>query len=48
MISSGTLNAELQGALIKPAASLEEVVAGALYVQECVFENINLKRDVFG
>ncbi|XP_003738792.1 lambda-crystallin [Galendromus occidentalis] len=43
----GKLNAEQQAALIKPAATLEEVVTGALYVQECVFEDVNLKRDVF-
>lgn len=34
-------------ARLKPAASLEAAVAGADYVQECVFEDLELKRRIF-
>lgn len=43
----GTLNAAQQLALIHKANNLKEVVDGAIHVQECVFEDLTLKRKVF-
>ncbi|VEN54350.1 unnamed protein product, partial [Callosobruchus maculatus] len=43
----GTLNAEQQYACIKGTTKLEEAVKGALLVQECVPENLELKRKVW-
>lgn len=44
----GNLTAAQQFALIKKAKSLEEVVKGAVHVQECVFDDLELKKKVFG
>ncbi|CAH1994530.1 unnamed protein product [Acanthoscelides obtectus] len=43
----GTLNAEQQYACIKGTTKLEEAVKGAVLVQECVPENLELKRKVW-
>jgi len=43
----GTLPAEEQGALVSGTSSLAECVEGAIYVQECVPENLELKIKVW-
>lgn len=43
----GTLSAAQQLSLIRKANNLREVVDGAVHVQECVFEDLALKRKVF-
>jgi L-gulonate 3-dehydrogenase len=43
----GKLSIEEQHGLVKPAASLADCLSGALYVQENVPENLELKRKVF-
>jgi len=43
----GSLSADQQADLVKGSGSLEETVKDALYVQECVFEDVDLKKKVF-
>lgn len=43
----GTLSAKEQISLVCKASTLEECLNGAIHCQECVFENIDLKKDVF-
>jgi len=43
----GSLSADDQYKLISKSNSLADCLAGAIYCQECVFEKIELKRDVF-
>jgi len=43
----GELSAVQQAALIRGAASLQECVAGAKFVKECVPENLELKTKIF-
>ncbi|XP_060552724.1 lambda-crystallin homolog isoform X1 [Ruditapes philippinarum] len=43
----GSMSAAEALTFIKATPSMEQCVAGASYVQECVFENIKLKRSVF-
>ncbi|XP_041462515.1 lambda-crystallin homolog [Lytechinus variegatus] len=43
----GTLSAEAQYALLKGSNSMEEALSGASFVQECVFENLEVKQKVF-
>eukprot|EP00057_Strongylocentrotus_purpuratus_P034222 XP_794386.1 PREDICTED: lambda-crystallin homolog [Strongylocentrotus purpuratus] len=43
----GTLSVEAQFALIKGSNSMEEALAGASFVQECVFEKLEVKQKVF-
>lgn len=43
----GTLPASEQFAAISKSLSLQDCLSGAIYCQECVFEQIDLKREVF-
>lgn len=43
----GTLNAAEQFAHIHKTTNLKEAVNGAVYIQECVFENLELKQKLF-
>lgn len=43
----GNLRAEEQLKLVQKSATMAECVRGAVHVQECVFENLDLKRKVF-
>uniref|UniRef100_A0A1I8JE54 3HCDH_N domain-containing protein n=1 Tax=Macrostomum lignano TaxID=282301 RepID=A0A1I8JE54_9PLAT len=43
----GCLSAEQQQQLISAPGSLDEALDGAFLVQECVFEDVQVKRDVF-
>ncbi|XP_014692655.1 lambda-crystallin homolog isoform X2 [Equus asinus] len=43
----GSLSAEEQLSLIRGCASVEEAVEGAMHIQECVPENLELKRKIF-
>lgn len=43
----GVLNAQQQFAKLHKASSLKEAVEGAVHIQECVFEDIELKKRVF-
>lgn len=43
----GSLNADEQIKLIKKADNLKDCLANAIHCQECVFEDIELKRKVF-
>ncbi|XP_072178970.1 lambda-crystallin homolog [Diadema setosum] len=43
----GSLSPEEQFALIKGSSSMPEALAGATFVQECVFEDIEVKKKVF-
>lgn len=43
----GKLSAKEQYALITKASTLEDCLKGALHCQECVFENLDLKKQVF-
>lgn len=43
----GTLKASEQAGLIKGVATLEEALKDAVYVQECVFEDVELKKMIF-
>lgn len=43
----GSLSAEQQSALISGGINLEEAVEGAMHIQECVPENLELKKKIF-
>lgn len=43
----GTLSADEQADLVKASGSLENTLKDAVYVQECVFEDVNLKKAIF-
>lgn len=43
----GTLSADEAFSLIRPTSSLRECVAEACYIQECVFDEFELKHSVF-
>jgi len=43
----GKINAKQQFALIRKANTLEDCLQNAIHVQECVFEDLELKRKVF-
>ncbi|XP_054829543.1 lambda-crystallin homolog [Eublepharis macularius] len=44
----GTLNAEQQLSLISGCTDLKAAVEGAIYIQECTPENLELKKKIFG
>lgn len=46
-MARGTLSLDQRMALISTTDSLEECVKGAVHIQECVFENLPLKQDLF-
>lgn len=43
----GTLTSKQQHQLIKKCSTMAECLKGAIHVQECVFENVELKQKVF-
>lgn len=43
----GTLTSKQQHQLIKKCSTMSECLKGAIHVQECVFENLELKQKVF-
>lgn len=43
----GTLTAAQQLSLISGTNSMQDLVRGAIHIQECVFEDLELKRNVF-
>ncbi|XP_053201521.1 lambda-crystallin-like [Panonychus citri] len=46
-ILRGQLSAQQQSNLISGATSLSDCLQNAFWVQECVFEDVDLKRDIF-
>jgi len=44
----GSLSADDQADLVTAAGSLQDTLKDAVYVQECVFEDVQLKKKVFG
>lgn len=47
-LARGELSLEARLALVSTASSLEECLKGAFHVQECVFDNLALKQELFG
>uniref|UniRef100_A0A023FAH6 L-gulonate 3-dehydrogenase n=1 Tax=Triatoma infestans TaxID=30076 RepID=A0A023FAH6_TRIIF len=43
----GKLSAEQQFALISGTSSLEDCLKGAIYIQECIPENLDMKKELF-
>lgn len=43
----GSLNAEEQMSLIRGCSNIQEAIEGAMHIQECVPENLELKKKIF-